>query len=360
MLLLHKGGGVLAAYWLLFAYFAAGTALTRESQSTWRSRTPVLLLAGAVITWLAIGLRYKVGADWESYRFLFSYARYADLGQTLAVGDPGYQFVNWTVQRIGGDLWLVNLLCGLIFTWGLYRFARSQPDPWLCFAIAVPYLVIVVAMGYSRQAVAIGIIMAGLAALIRGGSILRFAIYVAGAALFHKTAVVVFPLVIFSADRNRLLNVLAGIACAILLWDIFLAESVEGFVENYIKTEYSSQGAAIRLAMNLIPAIAFLAAGKRLRFDQREYRMWRYFSIAALLMPLLLLVVPSSTAIDRLALYLIPIQVAVLPRLQYLFKGQGFGRSLLLLYSGLVMFTWLNFAAHARYWVPYSIYPGIF
>jgi len=343
----------------MFAYFAIGTTLTRENQSTWRNPTPILLLAGAAMVWLAIGLRYKVGADWETYRFLFSYAGYADLGRALSLGDPGYQFLNWLVQKIGGELWQVNLLCGLIFTWGLYRLARSQPDPWLCFAVAIPYLVIVVAMGYSRQAVAIGIIMAGLAALVRGGSIPRFAIYVAFAALFHKTAVVVLPLVIFSAERNRLLNLLAGVAGTVLLWDLFLAESVKGFVENYIRTEYSSQGAAIRLAMNLVPAVMFLVFRERLRFEPREYRMWRYFSIAALLMPLLLLVLPSSTAVDRLALYLIPIQVAVLPRLQYLFKGRGFGRTLVLLYAGLVLFTWLNFAAHARYWVPYSLYPDI-
>ena len=95
----------MAAYWLLFGYFAAGAILTRESQLRWRSRTPVLLLTGAIIMWLAIGLRYKVGADWEAYRFLYSYARHADLARVLAVGDPGYQFVNWTVQRIGGGLW---------------------------------------------------------------------------------------------------------------------------------------------------------------------------------------------------------------------------------------------------------------
>ena len=103
-------------------------------------------MAGAVIVWLLIGLRYKVGADWETYRFLFSYAGYAKLGRALAVGDPGYQFINWAVQQVGGELWQVNLLCGLIFTWGLYRFARAQPDPWLCIAVAIPYLVIVVAM----------------------------------------------------------------------------------------------------------------------------------------------------------------------------------------------------------------------
>jgi hypothetical protein len=39
-----------------------------------------------------------------------------------------------------------------------------------------PYLAIVVAMGYTRQAVAIGLIMAGLASYFRDGSVLRFAI----------------------------------------------------------------------------------------------------------------------------------------------------------------------------------------
>ncbi len=347
-------------YWLMFAYFAAGTVLTRETQQPWRRGTPVLLLAGAVLVCLAIGLRYEVGADWKTYKFLFSLAGYVDLGRALRIGDPGYQFLNWWVQRLGGEMWEVNLVCGLIFAWGLYRFARAQPDPWLAFVIAVPYLIVVVAMGYTRQAVAIGILMAGLATIERGASVYRFAFYVAAAALFHKTAVLVLPLVVFAGDRNRLLNALAGIAGGVLLYDLLLSESVEAFVRNYIEAEYSSQGAAIRVVMNFIPAVLFLLFRKRLHFSPHQQRIWFYFSLAALVMPLLLVLLPSSTAVDRLALYLIPIQVAVLPRLQYLFKSQGLGRLLVVLYAALVLFTWLNFAAHAQYWVSYTIYPGIF
>ena len=58
---------------------------------------------------------------------------------------------------------------------------------------------VVVAMGYTRQLIAIGILMAGLASLGRGGSVIRFALYVALAALFYKIAVLVLPLVIFPA-----------------------------------------------------------------------------------------------------------------------------------------------------------------
>ena len=345
-------------YWLLFTFFAVGALLRRDTPG--RRSAPAVLLMGAVLVWLAIGLRYKVGADWQTYWFLYAYAGIAHLGRVMAIGDPGYQLLSWCIQRTGAEIWAVNLVCGFIFTWGLYRFARVQPDPWLAFVVAVPYLIVVVAMGYTRQAVAIGVLMAGLASLKRGASVLKFTLYVAAAALFHKTAVIVLPLVIFAGRRNRFLNAVAGIASCVLLYDLFLANSVEGFVRNYIKAEYSSQGAAIRVVMNLVPAILFLLFRKRLRFDEGEANVWHYFSLASLLMPVLLLILPSSTAVDRLSLYLIPLQIAVLPRVQYLFNTRQAGRAVIIFYSMAVMFTWLNFAAHARYWVPYHFYPGLF
>jgi hypothetical protein len=339
----------------LLGYFAAGAMLVRPRPDKRPGST--MLIVGSMLVALAIGLRYKVGADWEPYKFLFSYAGYADLGRVLTIGDPGYQLLNWGVQQIGGKIWVVNLVCGCAFSYGLFRFARTQPDPWLAFVVAIPYLVVVVAMAYTRQAVAIGILMAGLASLDRGASILRFALYIAAAALFHKTAVVALPLVIFASQRSKLLNVLAGVAGSILLYDIFLSSSVEGFVRNYIQTEYSSQGAAIRVVMNLVPAVAFFLFRRRLQFNPVELKTWTYFALAAAAMPVALLVLPSTTVVDRLSLYLIPLQLAVLPRLAYLFKARNFGRFLVIFYAALVLFVWLNFAVHAKYWLPYQIYP---
>jgi hypothetical protein len=313
-----------------------------------------------ILVCLAIGLRYKVGADWRTYEILYYYAGHASLGRLMRFGDPGFQLVSWSLQGVGADFVVLNLFCSVIFTWGLYRFVRVQPDPWLSCAVAVPYLIVVVAMGYTRQAVAIGILMAGLAAMKKGSSVFGFAIYVFAAALFHKTAVMVLPLVIFAGRRNKLLNAIAGIAGCVLLYDLFLANSVESLVRNYVEAEYSSQGAGIRVAMNFVPALIFMLFRKRLQFDQAEFGVWHYFSLAALVMPILLFLVPSSTAIDRLSLYLIPLQIVVLPRVQFLFAGQGFGRTLVAGYAAAVLFTWLNFAAHAKYWVPYHIYPGLF
>lgn len=344
-------------YWFLFAYFVAGSLFSQADDRSRLAQTSFMLTAGALLIALLIGFRYEVGGDWPQYELMFNYARYADLGRMLEVGDPGYQFLNWVVYRLGGDLWLVNLIGGLIFGWGLLRFARTQPNSWLAVVVAIPYLVVVVGMGYTRQATAIGILMAGLASVARNPSILRFALYVAAAALFHKTAVIAFPLVALASQRNRLVNLLVVVAVSVLLYDFFLQDAMEGFVENYIEAEYSSEGAFIRVIMNLVPAMLLLLLRKRLRFSEREYLIWRNFSLAAVGLAVLLAVLPSSTAVDRMALYIIPLQVAVLTRIPGSLMSPGAGKAVIIGYSAAVMLVWLNFAVHAEYWLPYQFYP---
>jgi len=343
-------------YWLLFAYFAAG-ALNETPRRSVSSGSNTLLVVGALLIALLIGLRYEVGADWQTYEFMFAYARRTDIGRALEIGDPGYQLLNWGVQNLGGEMWLVNLVCGILFAWGLIRFAQVQSSPWLAVLVAVPYMVVVVAMGYSRQAVALGILMAGLASMKRNGSVLRFLAYVAAAALFHKTAVVAFPLVALASRRNRTINIFVAVTASILLYDMFLGDSMQQFVDNYIEAEYSSQGAAIRVVMSLVPAGIFFLFRDRFGFSLEERLMWRNFSLAAFGFLVLLLTLASSTAVDRLALYVMPLQLAVLSRVPGTIMKLTFGKLVILAYSFAVQFVWLNFAAHSEYWVPYRFYP---
>jgi hypothetical protein len=344
-------------YWLLFAYFAVGSFA--QSDPAGIGKTKPTMALGALIIVVMIGFRFQVGGDWYAYEAMLSYVRVVSLEKAMAIGDPGYQAINWCVAALGFDIWLVNLICAAVFVWGLVRLANMQPSPFLTILIAIPYLVIVVAMGYSRQAVAIGFVMAGLAALDKNGSIVRFAIYVALAALFHKTAVVALPLVIFAGRHNKFVNVLAGIALSFALYDVFLSDSVDSFVKNYVDQEYNSQGAAIRVGMSLIPAAVCLMFGKRLAFTPTQLTVWRGFSLAAFGLLIALLISPSSTAVDRIALYIIPLQLVVLSRVFLLFKHHSQGRTVAILYAAAIQFTWLNFAAHARFWVPYEFYPII-
>ena len=342
----------MTVYWVLFGLFAVGAMLEAGRQAG-PAKSPNLLYGlSALIVACLIGLRHEVGADWSSYKQMFLIAGRTDLDRALLLGDPGYQAVNWAAYQLDGGIYLVNFISASVFAWGLFRLARTQPRPWLALLVAVPYMIIVVAMGYTRQAVALGILMAGLAAFIRGGSIVRFAIYVVVAALFHRTAVVTFPLVALASERNRFANLLIAAVASFMLYDLFLSRELSSFVQRYIEREYSSQGAAIRIAMNMVAALTFWLAYKRMEFSERERLLWRNFSIAAAVLMVLLLVSPSSTAVDRMALYVLPLQLAVLARLP-LAIGQFTGKAAVAAYLLLVQFVWLNFAQYSSYWVPY-------
>ncbi len=353
-------------YLILFAFFAAGALFSRQPLTAritgdqpdgaglaHFARPGAMFAIGGLLMALMIGLREEVGADWPSYFDMWERARFDDLADALDRSDPAYHFLNWTAVQLGLGLWAVNLVCAALFTWGLVRFAMAQPMPWLVMVVAIPYLVTVVAMGYTRQAVAIGLLLAGLASLFGGGSFLRFACYAILAAMFHRTAVLALPLVIFSTDRGRLFTAIAGVILIYGLYVSLLADDVGMLVRNYVDARYNSQGALIRVILITIPAALYFLFRRRLQFGGVEEKFWRLNSLAAMALLVALFVVPSSTAIDRIALYIFPLQLAVLSRLPLVFPGQ-LSTAMVVAYSLAIQLGWLVFAVHAKWWLPYQ------
>jgi hypothetical protein len=253
-----------------------------------------------------------------------------------------------------------NLIYGAVFSYGLILFCRHQPRPMLALAVAVPYLVIVVAMGYSRQGVAIGIAMLAFIALSQR-KMLKFVLLIAFAAMFHKSAVILLPIAVMTnALKKRVFTTIWMLATAGLLYVLFLAEAADGLVQNYVVAEYDSQGAFIRVMMNALPALLFLGLRRKFALAPEEQSLWTWMSIMALVFVVLLAVSPSSTAVDRVALYFIPLQLYVFARLPDVI-GAGQHRTLMrllvVLFYGLVLFVWLNYATHSKAWIPYQFYP---
>lgn len=346
-------------YWLLFTLCAAGALQYRSERPRTHHGGPLLIALAATVI-LIVGLRYHVGGDWDAYIEMYQQTRYFGFEDALAIGDPGYTLLNWAAQRIGIGIWGVNLACAAIFGWGLTKFARKQPNPWLTFVVAVPYLIIVVGMGYTRQAVAIGLIMAGLAT-IEGRSILRFTFYVGAAALFHKTSILVLPLVALATVQRRISSAAIFAMLFVLLYYTFLDESADALIKNYIVSAYHSEGAVIRLSMSLLPAIIYLVWWRRFDLGEQERKIWRNFSLGSVAALVMLVSLDASTAVDRLALYLIPLQLFVLSRVPAAFSGGGRINPqlvfLVILYAAVVQFIWLNYATHSEWWLPYRFYP---
>ena len=311
---------------------------------------------------LIIGLRHEVGGDWSIYlEMLESYIDGSDAGQN-GFQDPAYILLNILAARSGLGVYLINLLSAVFFSWGLYVFCRAQPRPWLALVVAVPYLITVVAMGYTRQSAAIGIAMLAIVALGQGRT-WRFMLWIALAALFHKSAIVLVPMAVLVNTKRRVFTFIWVALAFVILYVLLVQEAISFLIMGYIQSEYQSSGAAFRIAMNAVPAAIFLVFRKRFQLAPAQLSFWTWMAWSALLFIVLLNISPSSTAVDRVALQWIPLQLFVWSRLPNVL-GKKNGKNLLwvcavIAYSAAVHFIWLVYADTAFAWLPYQFYPWV-
>jgi hypothetical protein len=349
-------------YWLLLlvpwlaAIVGARVAGSAQADRSWGLSFQLYF----VFLLLLVGWRHEVGGDWFEYLPRIELAKYHGLIAAIEErGDTAYNVLTWLSAYSGAGIYGVNLVCALIFAYGLMVFCQNSPRPWLTLAVAVPYLVIVVAMGYTRQGVAIGLVMLGLVALEKA-SILKFVSWMFVATLFHKTALILIPMAIF-AGRKNMVAVAGLLLTAVLLYFLLLAEYVDHLVAGYITDQYASSGAAIRIAMNAVPAAVFLVFRNRFDLTDAQRTFWTWMSFGGLAFIGLLAVSPSSTAVDRVALYWIPLQLYVWSRwpaaMARTHNAQLPWVIGVLMYSLAVQYVWLFYADHSHLWVPYQFYP---
>lgn len=341
-------------FWLMFLVPAFGVLVPRRLPA---AQASVMWWAVGLLFALIIGLRHEVGGDWFNYLPHFERAATMSFAEAAGMGDPGHYVLNRLVAGLGGSIYTVNLIYGAVLMIGTVVFCRRQPNPWLALLAAVPYMLIVVGMGYTRQSVALGLALLGLVAL-REQRVRAFVLCVAVGALFHKSAVLLLPIAVLASSRNRWLTGAMVLLSTALLYYLLLADSAEAMWTNYVEADMQSSGGAIRVAMNAVPAALLIVFRKRLVPEPGERRLWLWIAVFAMLC--LPLVGIASTAVDRVALYLIPLQLYVfsrLPRLATTIRARTAVVVGILSYYAAVQFVWLNFATHAPYWVPYQFMP---
>lgn len=344
----------------MLPYLLSWSVLASAGLGTARRIAGSTLLALGLFLTLLIGLREQVGADWGNYLPYLERSIGLPFAEVFQADEPGYELLNWIGANWGGGIYLVNTVCGLIFSIGLLQFCRAQPRPWLALTMAFPYLVTVVAMGYSRQGVAIGLEMIALLALQRD-RLLPYLAWIALAATFHRTALVllIMPAATLSPNNLRFgqlirLALLAGASYG--LFSTVIAPDIDYYVEGYLVAEYQSQGALIRVALCLLPALLFLFNRRRFHLPPDTQHIWSLISLLAVASAIGLATVASSTAVDRLALYLIPLQLFVgsrLPDTRLFDLDPQTWQQRLVMFSFAVLIVWMLFAGHSQYWLPY-------
>lgn len=347
-------------YWLMY-FIPASMALFTSGHFRKTNIIPWYLVGFLFI--LIIGPRL-VGGDLSNYMRHFNDTRGLPFTQAMMVfsrGDPGYQFLNWLFNDFVWGFYTVNTIFAAIFTFGLIKLSRDQINPWIAFSVAVPYMVIVVAMGYTRQSVSIGLFMLAITYL-REGKLKTYVAWVFIAALFHKTAILMMPLGFFLYGKGWTLRILMLLPLMYGGWSLFIEEQQDKLWQNYVEAEMESQGAMIRVFMNFIPSFLLMMYRKEWKRSFNDYTFWFWIALGSIIA--LGLVNLASTAVDRIALYFIPIQLVVFARLPYLARKQippKFTKILIVLGYIAVLFVWLNFAHHSKMWLPYQniLFEGI-
>ena len=138
-------------------------------------------------------------------------------------------------------------------------------------------------------------------------------------------------------------------------WDLLLADSQANLWKNYVELQMQSEGAKIRVLMNFLPAILLLIYRKEWKQSYSDYSFWIWIALGSIMS--LFLVSYATTAVDRIALYFIPLQLVVFSRLPYLARKQlspEYIKVLIILLYAAVLFVWLFFAGHSHCWIPYK------
>ena len=259
--------------------------------------------------------------------------------------------------QLGTGVYGVNAVCAVILGYGVARVALATREPWLGILIAIPYLLIVVGLGYVRQGAAIGFILLAVDALGRGNRV-RVFWYLALAAGFHSTAAVVFPLFGFAMTRRyKALALVLGMVGVAALFAV-LAPRFAEFETGYINAEYESGGALVRLLMSLFPSLFLLARWKSFAMESRARTIWLGLAVANLVAAVALILSPSSTAVDRMALYFSVVQIVVAASSAQLIGAKVPVTMLVRLFwiglAAAIQVVFLVYATHAYGWVPYK------
>ena len=346
----------MTAYWLmLLVPMLAGL-------SPWKAKGALpnfqWFMYGLILI-LIIGWRHAVGGDWGSYINNYAALKGVTFWDTITVlsvsGDFGYEVIHWFSLNYLDGIYSTNLICAVIFISGLLRLCKNMPVPWIALAAAIPYLVIVVAMGYTRQGVAIGFLMWGLIDLMKGKPLWFYVMVLLGT-LFHKTTLFMLPVgFLYGHSIRNVKDLLIFSLLFIIAFISFLAGQIQNLMYQYVtNTELESSGAFIRVLMNVFAAVIFLYFRKAWEEKYSDAGLWNIFSIASLIM--LPLTFALSTTVDRMALYFLPMQLVILSRIPPLIRTTYnrtiFILGVLSLYVG-ALFVWLNFGNFSSHWLPY-------
>ena len=340
-------------YGLIFL-FPACMAIANMQLSSPLSKFSFYLYCFVLIVF--VGLRFENGVDWWNYLIFQRGYESITFVQVFDDQDPGYGLLNWLSYKLfNGSIFFVNFASAVFFITGLAIFCKAMPSPWLALAISVSFLVIVMGMNYTRQSAALGFGLIALTSLFKQRKVMFF-LYIALAISFHKSAIVLLPLAMFGLN-NRLIVFVAMIFFAPLFYYAFVSSYIDSQIILYLGGGgMESSGSYVRVSLNFTASIFYLLFRKELNLPINIRTIFDAIAGINSFLFLMLFIFPSTTVIDRFALFFTPMQIFMFSALPYIFKPFPLSAFIILIVYGAQLFLWLSFSVYASLWIPYNFW----
>lgn len=306
----------------------------------------------AVLYVLFIGFRFQTGSDWPAYAQMYKHIGQISFYESVFYTEPGYAALNWLMNKVGLGLIGVNIFVSVIFIFGLVKFAKITPNPFIALVSVTPYLIIVIGMSATRQAAAIGLVFL-IFANWKQSNVRKITLSIM-AISFHYSAVIVLFFVLYSLKIPSWLKWLIIIFGGIV--SFYVLKETSKFTEynqTYMVTNIVSPGAIQHALLNGLPAIIYLFFLKKWDAVYEKIDLMRVLSIASIVSVFAVFI--SSTAIDRLALYLSPIQMMVYSTIPIIFRSYIYSFFIILVHF-IILLLWLIYSNTAFVFIPYKNY----
>ena len=342
----------MAAYFLpaiLIALLAVIQQDRRLSKGAW--------WFGFTLLVVIVGLRHKVGMDWNNYLAIIDWSVGVSFDELSARMEPGVAFLIAQSNRLGFGIYGVNLVAAIVLLLGVFKLCSRMSEPWLGLLAAYPYLIVVVGNSALRQSLAAGVLL-WLVASWRNSSLVWRLSLILLASLFHYSAAIFFVFVALDLKITIFWKSLVTAFSVVLgIWVLQRGGAVDYYLQTYVTDQTQavfSPGALQHTLLNGLPALLLLLSSS-LRSRSQPSELIIQMSVLALFLAPLSLV--TSTAASRATIYLFPVSIFVFSSLPLLYRNKV-NQSTIRLAVVLVLFVqmtiWLNLSNSRAAYVPYK------
>lgn len=289
--------------------------------------------------WLLMGMRWGVGADFFSYKYIFDNA-----GKNIFIQfdyiEKGFLVLNWIVHKFTSDSVCLFLICAFIIIFlFLKEIQCSSSDCLMSVILFISLGYYFNSMNVMRQFIAVGISFYSIK-YFKTKEWYKYLILIIIASLFHKTVLILVPvyfMIIFLHDR---LFYLVTFVCFALI-SLFSSELFSGLAQRslYFSKLMVNSTTQQRISLpNIVLGIVVFIACIIIYKDNNMNVYTKYTWLAVLSF---IFLNKYGTAATRIGFYFTPVYILAIPDVIHSMKDR---RSKLIAYLTVIFicFIYLN------------------